>query len=47
MAKPPAGIKVVEVAERPEPGDSSDAILAALGYGESAIIDLKVQGVVF
>jgi crotonobetainyl-CoA:carnitine CoA-transferase CaiB-like acyl-CoA transferase len=31
----------------PELGDSSDAILATLGYDEEAIIDLKVQGVVF
>lgn len=31
----------------PELGDSSDAILASLGYDEDAIIDLKVQGVVF
>jgi crotonobetainyl-CoA:carnitine CoA-transferase CaiB-like acyl-CoA transferase len=31
----------------PELGDSSDAILAGLGYDEEAIIDLKVQGVVF
>jgi crotonobetainyl-CoA:carnitine CoA-transferase CaiB-like acyl-CoA transferase len=31
----------------PELGDSSDAILESLGYDEDAIIDLKVQGVVF
>jgi crotonobetainyl-CoA:carnitine CoA-transferase CaiB-like acyl-CoA transferase len=31
----------------PELGDSSDAILGSLGYDEEAIIDLKVQGVVF
>ncbi|MEO5586788.1 MAG: CoA transferase [Novosphingobium sp.] len=31
----------------PELGDSSDAILERLGYDENAIIDLKVQGVVF
>ncbi|MDE8652714.1 CaiB/BaiF CoA transferase family protein [Novosphingobium album (ex Liu et al. 2023)] len=31
----------------PELGADSDAILASLGYGEDAIIDLKVQGVVF
>ncbi len=31
----------------PELGDSSEAILASLGYDEEAIIDLKVQGVVF
>ena len=31
----------------PELGADSDAILAGLGYDEDAIIDLKVQGVVF
>ncbi|MDB5723582.1 MAG: carnitine dehydratase, partial [Novosphingobium sp.] len=31
----------------PELGDSSDAILESLGYDEDAIINLKVQGVVF
>jgi crotonobetainyl-CoA:carnitine CoA-transferase CaiB-like acyl-CoA transferase len=31
----------------PELGADSDAILAGLGYDEEAIIDLKVQGVVF
>lgn len=31
----------------PELGADSDAILASLGYDEDAIIDLKVQGVVF
>jgi crotonobetainyl-CoA:carnitine CoA-transferase CaiB-like acyl-CoA transferase len=31
----------------PELGDSSDAILAGLGYDEDGIIDLKVQGIVF
>ena len=31
----------------PELGADSDAVLASLGYDEDAIIDLKVQGVVF
>ena len=31
----------------PELGADSDAVLASLGYDEEAIIDLKVQGVVF
>ena len=31
----------------PELGADSDAILASLGYDEDAVIDLKVQGVVF
>ena len=31
----------------PELGADSDAVLASLGYAEDAIIDLKVQGVVF
>jgi crotonobetainyl-CoA:carnitine CoA-transferase CaiB-like acyl-CoA transferase len=31
----------------PELGADSDAILESLGYDEEAIIDLKVQGVVF
>ena len=31
----------------PELGEGSDAILEGLGYDEDAIIDLKVQGVVF
>jgi len=31
----------------PELGGDSDAILAELGYGEEAIIDLKVAGIVF
>jgi crotonobetainyl-CoA:carnitine CoA-transferase CaiB-like acyl-CoA transferase len=31
----------------PELGADSDAVLAALGYDEDAIIDLKVKGVVF
>jgi len=31
----------------PELGADSDAVLAGLGYDEDAIIDLKVQGVVF
>lgn len=31
----------------PELGADSDAILESLGYDEDAIIDLKVQGVVF
>jgi crotonobetainyl-CoA:carnitine CoA-transferase CaiB-like acyl-CoA transferase len=31
----------------PDLGADSDALLAGLGYDEEAIIDLKVQGVVF
>jgi crotonobetainyl-CoA:carnitine CoA-transferase CaiB-like acyl-CoA transferase len=34
-------------ARSPDLGADSDAILATLGYDEDAIIDLKVQGVVF
>lgn len=35
------------VRRSPELGADSDAVLASLGYDEDAIIDLKVQGVVF
>lgn len=35
------------VRRSPELGADSDSVLASLGYGEDAIIDLKVQGVVF
>jgi crotonobetainyl-CoA:carnitine CoA-transferase CaiB-like acyl-CoA transferase len=37
----------LSTARAPELGAHSDAILAGLGYDEDAIIDLKVQGVVF
>lgn len=39
--------KALTTARAPELGSHSDTILAGLGYDDDAIIDLKVQGVVF
>ena len=39
--------KALPAKRSPELGEGSDAILEQLGYDEDAIIDLKVQGIVF
>lgn len=39
--------QVMPTRRSPDLGADSDAILASLGYDEDAVIDLKVQGVVF
>ena len=39
--------KPLAASRAPDLGADSDAVLASLGYDEDAIIDLKVQGVVF
>lgn len=39
--------KPLPATRSPELGEGSDALLAGLGYDEDAIIDLKVQGIVF